>query len=75
MSGCGFEANCPNCGQAADAYEDTKPFEHTEITCPHCGFYTNVEVGFMNLEELNDLRVNVHGDEPLEELPEQNFEY
>ena len=73
MSGCGFQTYCPNCGSNdAEAYQDWKPYEYTEISCLNCGFYTTTKIGFMRLEELNELREQNSLDK-LDVLPEQLF--
>ena len=74
MSGIGYIGTCPNCGLPAKCYTDSKPFEHTDITCLHCGFFTTTHVGYMSLEELNEMRKDA-GDKPLSELPEQNEKF
>ena len=70
MSGLSYSSICPNCGQSCNAYTDYKPFDYTDITCIHCGFYSTVLTGQLELGELNTMRED-EGLEPLSELPEQ----
>ncbi len=82
MSGCSYETSCPNCNNEVSEYSDHKPFGVTVIgPCIYCGFYTTVNVHYLNLEELNELREEYNKQqeldpedcyEPLKELPEQD---
>lgn len=82
MSGCSYESTCPNCSETVSEYSDHKPFAVTVIgPCMSCGFYTEVNVKYLNLEELNEVRKEFNelyeyeGEDlllPLVELPEQD---
>ena len=71
MSGYSYGTICPNCGKSADAYSDRKPFDYPNLSCLHCGLQTSVHIDYLNLEDLNDLRIDCEL-EPLEKLPIQN---
>ena len=72
MSGCGFGTICPNCGKEADAYNDYKPFDHTDLWCYHCGFTSFSTIGYMSLEEINENRVE-NNLRKLKKLPKQDY--
>lgn len=82
MSGCSYETSCPNCNNEVSEYSDHKPFGVTIVgPCLNCGFYTTVNVHYLNLEELNEARQDHNEEqelcpedyyEPLKELPEQD---
>ena len=82
MSGCSYETSCPNCNNEVSEYSDHKPFGVTIVgPCLNCGFYTTVNVHYLNLEELNEARdqqnidFEYEGEDmllPLLELPEQD---
>jgi len=69
MSGFSDDTYCPNCGEQANRYSDYKPYDFVSIDCMYCGFYTNTSVHQMELDELNEMRVD-NELEPLKELPE-----
>lgn len=79
MSGCGYEASCPNCGDMMSCYTDHKPFDNVSGDCSECGFHFFTKSGQLTLEELNDnreeqnTRDDLEGEdrlEPLTKLPE-----
>ena len=66
---------CPNCGQDwLVIYTDSKPIVYTTGECPMCGFFYMLRVGYeTDREQLNNLRAD-HDLDPLEVLPEQDYE-
>ncbi len=56
MSGFSNGTTCPNCGRDADLYTDWKPFDYSQITCPHCGLMIYPKVEYMTLKKLNEYR-------------------
>ena len=72
MSGHSSSTPCPNCGKSADLYTDYKPYDYSSIQCSECGLMIYPVVTYMNLDELNEYRLNSEL-EPLEVLPEQSF--
>ena len=81
MSGCSYTSLCPNCRNSVDEYSDHKPFAVTIIgPCLECGFYTEVVVRYLTLDQINEAReghnelYELEGEdrlEPLVQLPEQ----
>lgn len=65
---------CPNCSKQANFCNENKPFENTSIQCPYCGLVTDMNIRYLDLEDLNDLREHL-GMRPLKRLPKQEFEY
>ena len=53
MSGYNGPVECPNCGNEAGIYKDTKPFTYSEIDCDWCGFQVNPIVSYKSIEQLN----------------------
>ena len=83
MSGCGYDAPCPNCQGSMDCYSDHKPHDYVSGECIECGFEYWTKAQFLSLEDLNGRREDknheneyVEGDgdflPPLKELPERN---
>jgi peptide subunit release factor 1 (eRF1) len=70
MSGFSSGCTCPNCGEEADIYQDTKPFDYVNIQCLHCGLQISPEITYLTLEELNSNREDLDL-ELLEVLPTQ----
>lgn len=56
MSGHSDEVDCPRCGNIANRYMETRPFEQIDVRCPHCGFYTFTGVGILSDSDLEDER-------------------
>ena len=68
MSGCSYDTNCPNCNSSVGAYTDHKPFEMTIIgPCLECGFFTDIVVRYLDLEEINEAREEYNHDMSLED--------
>jgi len=57
MSSNSYGDTCPNCGGNMDCYSDNKPFLRESGQCLNCGFYYMTVPGFLNLKELNELRI------------------
>jgi hypothetical protein len=74
MSGNSYGSTCPNCGENMSSYSDHKPFEMTTHDCHHCGFYTEVKVGYLSLDAVNENRAELELEE-LKELPKQEFNF
>jgi transcription elongation factor Elf1 len=72
MSGFSTEDTCPNCGKNCDVYTDWKPYNYSSIQCAHCGLMIYPAIEYMDLEELNEYRINCEL-EPLTELSKQEF--
>lgn len=71
MSGYNDSTICPNCNsEDAQLYSDRKPFEYTSIICYDCGLTINPVAKYMDLDELNEHRMDFDLD-PLDKLPEQ----
>ena len=74
MSGNGTTTYCPNCGEQAYLYTDHKPFDYATVECLNCGFHTQIQAGYMSLQDLNDMREQ-EDMKPLDKLPEQNPDF
>jgi len=85
MSGCSYDAVCPNCQGETMCYSDHKPFDTVTGTCLECGFYYYTKASYVDLEELNAMRKEYNEDfgcpeeepiyPPLTELPKQEFKW
>jgi len=72
MSSHSYGEMCPNCGKNMDVTDSNNPYPQRSCQCISCGFTAFMEVEYMDLEELNELREE--GDfEPIATLPKQEF--
>ena len=70
MSGSTSESKCPNCGDNnAHMVDDTKPIPYTMIQCLECGCFIQPAIFWLELEELNEFRM----DAGLPPMTEQAF--
>lgn len=75
MSGASYDTVCPNCGKQCNAYTNRKPMDYVELSCPYCGLATDISIRYMDLEELNEFRMDIYKMKPLKELPKQEFDF
>ena len=68
MSDCNIA--CPNCdNKKVQVSDDTKPIPYTMIQCLECGCFIQPAIFWLELEELNDFRM----DAGLPPMTEQAF--
>jgi len=72
MSGNAYVTPCLNCNNEMSSYSDYKPVDLVSHQCMYCGYSINTQETYLNLEELNDLRL-CYDLEPLKELPKQKL--
>ena len=59
MSGYSGSTFCPNCGdEDAELYTDRKPFDYIYIQCLECGLVISPKLEYMDLDELNQSRLD-----------------
>lgn len=74
MSSNSYSTTCPNCKKTATACSDNRPFDQVGMECLYCGFSSSTYADYMDLDELNERRVDA-GMKPLKRLPKQDETY
>ena len=71
MSSVSYESMCRNCREEGNAYSTNRPLDLTWFSCSHCGLLISPSVGYLDLDGLNEIRVDQEMT-LLSELPLQN---
>ena len=72
MSGHSYDSRCLNCENSLNSHAEDKPIDTVHHQCLHCGYIVFMQENYLDLEELNEYRINL-GFEPLKKLPKQKL--
>jgi hypothetical protein len=70
MSDHSYDSVCPKCGKSMDSYSHNRPYDMVYHSCLNCGFYTENKEKRLNLEGLNQDRLEYYERFPCEKHQE-----